>query len=210
MCQRWGMDSTTQRLWNAHDKHPGDRESMFDAVRAWSGARRVLYPGSYIDVAASFVFEDVVYVDMDRKAKRFFADIHGVDELIGGRATDHTWAFIRGDYREALPFDDGSFDLIISMYAGFVSEACGRHVRTGGHLLANTSHGDVALANLDPRFELVAVVRTSTSGYSVSEDIDGHCEPADGRDRSAEEIRDLGRGVKYTKSAAAYLFRRVG
>ncbi len=203
------MDAVTQKLWDAHNKHPGDREALFAAVADWSGARRALYPGSYIDVAASFVFSDVVYVDIDRKAKRFFTDVDGVDALIGTRADGLRWEFIGGDYREPLPLEDQSFDLLISLYAGFVSEAAVRFLRVGGHLLANTSHGDVALAFTDERFRLVAVVLGGSGSYDVSEEIDGHGEPKDGVARTPDEIRALGRGVRYTKTAMAYLFERV-
>ena len=51
-------------------------------IREHVGDGRVLYPGSYVDVAASFVFSNVTYVDMDRRANRFFGDADGVREII--------------------------------------------------------------------------------------------------------------------------------
>lgn len=45
-------------------------------------AATVLYPGSYVDIAASFVFPSVTYVDIDARAARFFSDSNGVDEII--------------------------------------------------------------------------------------------------------------------------------
>ena len=37
-------------------------------------AERALYPGSYVDLAPSFVWPSVTYVDTDRRAAQFFAD----------------------------------------------------------------------------------------------------------------------------------------
>jgi hypothetical protein len=61
----------------------GDRLRLFRAVSSHLSARRVLYPGSYADVAASFAFPSLTYVDSDKRAAAFFADGDGVLELIG-------------------------------------------------------------------------------------------------------------------------------
>ena len=52
------------------------------AVAAAVSAQRVLYPGSYVDVAPSFVFPTVTYVDIDDRAQAFFSDVAGVKEII--------------------------------------------------------------------------------------------------------------------------------
>ena len=44
----------------------------------------------------------------------------------------HSVRFIEADYSDSLDLDDGAFDLLVSLYAGFVSEACTRHLRVGG------------------------------------------------------------------------------
>ena len=54
--------------------------------------------------------------------------------------------------------DDGSVELVISQYAGFVSENCKRYLPRGGYLIANNSHGDAGLASCDREFKFVAVV----------------------------------------------------
>lgn len=60
---------TTGRLWNEQNRHAGDRPALFAAAADVLGEGRVLYPGSFVDVAASFVFPDVVYVDSDARAE---------------------------------------------------------------------------------------------------------------------------------------------
>jgi hypothetical protein len=72
----------TRRIWGEQDRHPGDRVRLFTAVCDAVAPRSALYPGSFADVAPSFVIDDVVYVDNDRRAAQFFADTDGVDEVI--------------------------------------------------------------------------------------------------------------------------------
>ncbi|MEZ5217710.1 MAG: hypothetical protein R2715_14270 [Ilumatobacteraceae bacterium] len=50
---------------------------LFAAVAGFVEASRVLYPGSFVDVTASFVFPAVTYVDVDRRTAKFFADREG-------------------------------------------------------------------------------------------------------------------------------------
>ena len=59
------MKDRTGRLWAKQDQHNGDRLRLFTAVGGAIDASTVLYPGSYVDVAPSFVFDDVTYVDVE-------------------------------------------------------------------------------------------------------------------------------------------------
>ena len=58
------------------------RRGLFDALAAWRPPERVLYAGSFVHVTASFVFPSVTYVDNDRNAKRFFAQMDDVVSLV--------------------------------------------------------------------------------------------------------------------------------
>ena len=65
------MEERTWKLWDAQNRHSGDRDRLFAAVaEAVPEVSEALYPGSYVDVAPSFVFDDVTYVDIDRRAER--------------------------------------------------------------------------------------------------------------------------------------------
>ena len=208
------MRGETRRLWAEQDRHDGDRERLFRSVAGHIDAVRVLYPGSWVDVSASFVWPSVTYVDTDRRAGRFFADPEGVAEILGDHDVDptaHRWSFLAADYTDPLDVPDESCDLLVSLYAGLVSEACTRYLRPGGTLLVNSSHGDVAMASLDDRYELDAVMLSRAGGYVVSEtDLEGHLVPKRAVQVTRELIRETGRGIAYTRPAAAYLFRRVG
>lgn len=205
------MRELTSELWAEQDRHPGDRHRLFLAVAEAVEAGRVLYPGSWCDVAASFVWPSVTYVDNDRRAARFFHDVDGVREIVvaAGGSVDSEIRFLSADYTEPLPFEPESFDLLVSLYSGPLSGACTPFLRVGGTLLANASHGDVALASIDERYELAGVVLGYGDGYRVArDDLASHLVPKRPIEVTRELIEQTGRGVAYTKSAAAYLFRR--
>ena len=205
------MEPATERLWTEQDRHPGDRLRLFAAVAEFVGEVSVLYPGSFVDIAPSFVFDTVTYVDSDRRAAKFFADETGVDELIEqhrsrpGRAH---WRFLAADYRTDL--DVPPVGLLVSLYAGLISEHCARYLDAGGWLLVNPSHGDVAMAALEPQYTLGAVVRARSGRYSISDSgLDEYLVPKHPIELTAELIRERSRGIAYTRSPFAYLFRRL-
>ena len=218
------MRGKTAALWAEQDRHEGDRARLFRSVgRAIDtmvgpapAVRRVLYPGSFVDVAPSFVWPSVTYVDTDRRAAAFFGDRIGVRAIIAAN-TDEAWAaaattaFVHGDYATELGLARGRYDLLISLYAGPVSLRCIEYLGVGGLLLVNPSHGDVALAALDARYRLVAVVRSGS--YSVStDDLDSYLvpkRPSGAPRQTVESVLARGRGIAYTRSPFAYLFRRI-
>jgi hypothetical protein len=202
----------TRKLWEQQCALVGDRRELFAGVADEVDASAVLYAGSYVDIAPSFVWDSVTYVDTDRRADRFFTDVPGVEELLADAGVDPTTRsvrFISADYTEPLDIADGSVELLISLYAGFVSEHCTRYLRPGGHLLVNPSHGDAAMASIDPRYRLVAAITSRGGRYRVRRnDLDDDLVPKRDIEVTREFLHETGRGVAYTKSAFAYLFER--
>lgn len=207
------MQPLTEKLWAKQDQHKGDRWRLFSAVAEHVNATRVLYPGSYVDVAPSFVWPSVTYVDMDKRAARFFDDELGVAEIISAHdppSATPEFTFIAADYGTDLGIPDESFDLLLSLYAGFISEQCTRYLRVGGRLLINPSHSDAALASIDPRYQLSAVVTNRAGSYRVrTTKLDDYLVPKKPTVLTADLLHDLGRGIAYTKPGFAYLFERV-
>ena len=118
-------------------------------------------------------------------------------------------AFHHLDYTDHLPIDDHSVDLLVSLYAGFISEHCTRYLRPGGFLLVNPSHGDAAMADLDPGYRLAAVVTGRDGDYQSRTDrLDEYLIPKRGHPPTVDERHELGRGIAYTKAPFAYLFAR--
>ena len=153
------------------------------------------------------------HLDVDKRAAAFFADTDGVREIVAEHdgPADPDIAFIHADYRSDLDLPDDHFDLLVSLYAGFITEHCTRHLRVGGALLANPSHGDAAMASIDPRYELAGVIDAGAGRYRVSRnDLDTYLIPKKQQLVTVETLRETGRGVGYTKSPFAYLFSRIG
>jgi len=187
----------------------GDELGLFQEVARFAAIRRVLYPGSYVHITPSHVFDEVVYVDTDPKAKRFFRQLDDVRALLSelrGTPQPVRIGFHGVDHAQ-VPEQAASFDLLISLYAGFVSEACGWLLRPGGLLLANNSHGDASMAALDPRFELVGAF--TRRDRLQTEELDTYLQPRSGRTVTIDELHRIGRGVAVTRDAKAYLFRRL-
>lgn len=206
------------RFHAGFDKHRDDRIHLFCAVAEFVSPAKVLYPGSYVDVAPSVFFDDVHYVDLDRRAARFFDQEADLRRLIrdkrtaaGQPITDFSVQFEHADYSGTLGAADGSVDLLVSLYAGFISESCTRYLSPGGHLFVNDSHGDASMASLDSRYELVAVVTSGGGRYRISTaNLDGYLVPKRGGAPTVDELHTSGRGLGYTKSPYAYLFRWSG
>ncbi|MEM7271963.1 MAG: hypothetical protein AAF547_02680 [Actinomycetota bacterium] len=204
------------------DRHPDDRVRLFAAFRELLPAdASVLYPGSYVDIGPSVWFDRVIYVDIDKRAARFFAEADQVDELVTtkrqafdradrpGAGGPPVVTFHHLDYRDDLPIGERSVDAVVSLYAGFISSYCTRYLRPGGLLLANNSHGDASMASLDPDYELAAVLDHAGGRYRViTTGLDPYLQPKRGEAPTAEELQSLGRGIAYTRSAFAYVFRR--
>lgn len=206
------LQEITQKLWDKQNQHPDDRFRLFRAVGKVIAPETVLYAGSYVDVAPSFIFPNVTYVDMDKRAKRFFDDEVGVREIInaqGSAPSNIRFSFIHSDYSK-LSFPEQSFDLLISLYAGFISEYCTEFLKVGGYLLVNPSHGDAALAALDERYQLAGVVISRSGDYRVLQDnLADYLQPKKAIEITRELLFSTHRGVAYTRPAFAYLFVRV-
>lgn len=202
----------TQQMWQLQNRHPGDRARLFGAVSRAYGPVKALYPGSYVDIAASFAFADVTYVDSDRRAEGFFADNEGVAGIIaaeGGAQAAPAFRFIRADY-SGLKLAPQAFDLLISLYAGLVSDHCTAFLRVGGRLLANPSHGDVAMASIDPRYALSGVVIAQEGDYRVSDkELERYLIPKKPGLPTRDGLRASMRGIAYTTAPFAYVFTRI-
>ncbi len=207
-----GVEAFTRRLWSEQNRHEGDRLRLFRAVHKAVPGRTVLYPGSFVDIAASAVYPSVTYVDIDKRAPRFFADTGGITEIIAemGGNRDHVVEFIHADYRDDIDVETESFDLLLSLYAGFVSEHCTQYLKAGGTLLVGPSHGDAAMASIDPRYQLSGVVTSRSGNYKVSTDrLDTYLVPKRPIALTPALLHERGRGIAYTKSPFAYLFTKV-
>ena len=76
--------------------------------------------------------------------------------------------------------------------------------------MANNSHGDASMASIDDGYELAGAVTYRSSKWRYDEaDLGTYFVPRSKKPVTRQSIEELGRGIGYTKSPAAYVFHRV-
>ena len=114
-----------------------ERRQLFEKMAARYEGARVLYPGSFIHLTPAFYFPEAVFVDSDRRAAAYFkrgdAQVRIRKEKLHDQ--ESVVRFHAQDFSQPLPEDDQSFDLLLSQYAGFISQDCKRYLRLSGFLL---------------------------------------------------------------------------
>lgn len=183
-------------------------ESLFKELTERFDIKSVLYPGCYVHITPSFYIPRAVYVDIELSAKKFF-DAPNVLSYIESRKTykeKPEVAFYHQSYEDPIDKPKESFDLIVSQYAGFVSEPTKKYLKPGGLLLVNNSHGDAGLASIDSDFKLIAVF----GGTGIlDKNLDQYFIPKKEVEVTAKYLKELGRGIGYTKTAPNYIFEKV-
>lgn len=204
---------TTISLYKKYHIDKNDeRLDMFLLLREKFSVSSALYAGSFVHITPSFVFPKVAYVDTDKRARDFFND-PSICDFVSKRKLcneDSIVSFHYKDYRKDFGEPIESFDLLISQYAGFISQFCKKYLKIGGILLANNSHGDASMASIDTDYKFIGVLNKRQNKYTLSErNLDSYFIPKKPREITREYLEKIKRGVGYTKSPTAYLFRRI-
>lgn len=208
------MKRTIESYEKYHSSREDERTGLFTGLSLNFEVEKVLYPGSHVHVTPSFVFPEVVYVDSYKPTAKFFASEEYLS-LINTRKTyseKPTVRFHLSDYANEFEEPEAYFDLLLSQYAGFISQACKKYLKVGGILVANNSHGDASMASLDEDYEFIgAYNRRSDTQYTIkTTDLDEYFVPKKSDIVvSKDSLLATMRGVGYTKSPTGYIFRRV-
>ncbi|MCB0064072.1 MAG: class I SAM-dependent methyltransferase [Caldilineaceae bacterium] len=202
----------TPKLYHDHFiKKSDERTGLFQALSAAFAMQRGLYPGSFVHITPSFFIPEMVYVDLDKRCQRFFAD-DATQHYVAERkqyAQAPSIKFYHADFSTEIPEAAQSFDLLLSFYAGFISEYCTRYLRPQGILVVNNSHGDAPLAYLHPAYRLIGVVNRRAEQFKLAfENLDAYFVPKSSKPISREEILKTMRGPAYTKAPYAYIFKK--
>ncbi|MEX1308474.1 MAG: hypothetical protein AB1Z19_08100 [Eubacteriales bacterium] len=176
------------------------------------GVKSVLYPGSFVHISPSFFIPYACYVDMDKKARRFFKDTSGIAKEVNKKVTTYaektTIKFYPQDYTKPIDEPDESFDLLVSQYAGFICQPCKRYLKPEKYLLVNNSHGDAGIAALDEDYTLVQAINRRDGLFKFSDkNLDQYFIPKKLEQNSMSYIQSIGKGIAYTKTAFLYLFQ---
>ena len=201
---------------HAYKKYYSDRDyervDLFRKLKTSFDISKVVYPGCYIHVSPSFIFPNVVYIDSDKKAINYFRH-NQLIELVSERKEypeDPIITFHGIDYRELIQEYRLNFDLLISQYAGFISDTCKPYLKIGGYLLVNNSHADAGLASIDEDYKLISTVHRSKGKYRLSNTRLGeYFIPKKKITVKKELLKERMRGIGYTKTAALYIFQRT-
>jgi len=190
-----------------------ERTELFLLLQEKYEIETALYPGSYVHITPSFVIPQVVYVDSDKNADKFFTDYQQINQFIEENKkyrSKPSFRFINSDYAKPLDLPENHFDLIISQWAGPVSQSCKKYLKRGGILLANNSHADAGIAFLDSEYEFVGAVQFDNGKFHISEnDLATYFVPKQEKEFTIESLLQSGRGIAYTKSANSYLFKKL-
>ena len=204
------MDSI--KKYEEYMQKSGDRYSLFKILNDNFSISTATYPGSYIDITPSFFFPTTYYIDTDKKAKKFFTNENEVSNYIKKNKIydeDITLKYYPEDYRNKFDEIKNSSDLLISLYAGFISKYCKNLLKKNGLLLVNNSHGDASMAQLDNDFRFIGVINYQNKKYYLkTENLEEYFIPKKNITVTKELLEETNRGVGYTKSANYYLFRK--
>jgi hypothetical protein len=180
-------------------------------------SRKVLYAGSWIHVTPSLVFPYVVYVDLFSKMEKFFTN----SELLGyikkhtQYRTKPRLDFHQSDYQKKFGEKEASFDLLLSLSSGFVSQACASYLKKDGLLLANNEHYDASMAYTDPRFKVIGVFKTPNNLTQSEEEIENYFITTKGTPITLEIVEEDSKRspsrakYKLEKNAPLYLFQKI-
>jgi hypothetical protein len=198
--------------WLSYKQRIGDRTELFRSISNLLRPSRVLYLGSYVDLSPSMVWRTVTYVDIDKRARKFFADEALVTQQLQNRIyrpQKPELRFVYGDFNSDLPLAPNSFDLVISLYSGPSLEAALRYLAPNGALLTNNSHADSSLAIVSGKFKPLAVVLYESGQYLVrADEIDDYFTFKSVSLPSIDSLMSSGRGAPLVKPNFAHLFSR--
>jgi hypothetical protein len=190
-----------------------ERAGLFKALKERYDCNEALYPGSSVHITPSFFYPHVVYVDQSRTAAEFFCDMDGIQAYVGRNKHYKRNAYIRfiaQDYTVPLALPKGGFDLLISLYAGGVSQACKEYLKIGGIVVTNDHQNDVDGVINNTGLKLKAIVKYSSGKYRfLDKNVETHLASMRKRKKSKNYLQSTSQGVAYRESIDVYyLFER--
>ncbi len=189
-----------------------DRLGLFELLQQKYAVKKALYLGSHIHITPSLVYPEVVYVDSYDAFKKMVESEEAEAFIANNKqyAQPSRYTFLKQNYDTALDIDD-DFDLLLSQYAGFVSQAGKQYLKKGGIFVANNSHGDATMAHLDKDFKLIAVAKHTKQAWRLSEEkLEQYFIRKDRQNDSKKELLKTGKGPGYVTSATCYIFQYKG
>ncbi len=189
-----------------------ERKDMFKLLSNHFKLKYGLYPGSFVHITPSFYIQNMTYIDTDNRCSTFFSKTNIKSYINKEKLFKENFKiqFINADYTQKLELNKSKFDILISLYSGFVSQYCKQYLKKGRILIVNNSHGDAPLVFLDKSFELINVIKRNASYFKLSDNtLNDYFQTKDGKPINKEKIIKKMKGPGYIKSAYAYIFKKV-
>lgn len=122
--------------------------AILKGVLEHTNAQIVLYPGCHRHITPALFFPNVTFVDYDTNvAPLYHPENTPVQNYMAHNKVydgDSNYKFHCCNVNpiKGIPNLSASYDLLISLSAGLLAEACTRYVQPGGYLLINDAHSD--------------------------------------------------------------------
>ncbi len=188
-----------------------ERADLFKLIREKYSCTEVLYPGSSVHFTPSLYFPHVVYVDCSQTAIDFFADETAVRTYIHHKKTYKRSAYVRfiaQDYSEDLPLPEGSFDLLLALFAPNVVPTCQKYLKKGGILVTNNFQDEAVVAAATPTLTLISVVQYQKKAYTLVEDEPGKWLPAAQTSKTKRYLKQASAGFEYVEAETYFIFKK--
>lgn len=195
-----------------HLNKDDERLGLFQRLNEEYSIENVLYPGSYAHLTPIFVFPVVVFNDVYKKLEVFYDSDEIFNYILKRKlySDEPTYSYINADFNTPLPVKEGTFDLLISQYSGFISRACKRYLKIGGILVVNNSHGDAGMASISQDYKFIAVINKRSKNFTISTgNLEKYFTPKKDINITEEFLDKHRRGVGYSKTATDYVFKRI-
>ena len=193
-------------------KKNDERIELFKILSDIFNIKNGMYPGSFVHITPSFFISQMVYVDTDKRCNHFFSDRLTLDYIIRKKTYNESpeIRFHHADFTNNINERAESFDLLISLYSGFISKYCKKYLKKSGVLIVNNSHGDAPLAYLDKSFKMIGVMKRHGNHFKISERcLSTYFKTKSGKPIDMEKIKKTMRGPGFTKIAYAYIFKKA-
>ena len=189
-----------------------ERAGLFELIKDEYGCSTVLYPGCSIHITPSFYFQHVVYVDISETAKEFFQENKNISSIVDSNKKYKQSAymrFIHGDYTKKLPVRENNYDLLLSIYAGGVTESCKKYIKHGGIIVSNNHQNDAQQALKDSSVRLEALIHRKGKKYYI-ENVSGEkMLKALLRQSMPKSMKNTSSGMEYVDNEYYFVFRKI-
>jgi len=185
-----------------------ERKDLFELIKKEFQSNKVFYPGCFVHITPSFYFQEVVYLDLDKRCKSFFSSTKTIEYINKNKKYDERpiIRFYESNFENEIDEKNEYFDLLISQYSGFISKYCTRYLKRSGLLIVNDSHGDGTYAYKSGEYDFIAVINEDMS--IDFNNLDSYFSFSRKREIDLEKVIKNMKGPKYKNRAFSYIFKK--